>query len=124
MKDEIEALCEEITQLNLENTRLKAEVERLRAEVDYEQKSHRAYARLCEETENRLAAAIERLIRERDEARAEVERQRQEPDLLRAELIAIHNASRVALSQAYDRACETSVAMAQELSAKALENKL
>ncbi len=30
MKDEIEALCEEITQLNLENTHLKAEVERLR----------------------------------------------------------------------------------------------
>lgn len=30
MKDEIEALCEKITQLNLENTYLKAEVERLR----------------------------------------------------------------------------------------------
>jgi len=44
------------------------------AEVDHERKSHGAYARLCEETENQLEAAIERLIRERNEARKESDR--------------------------------------------------
>ena len=57
--------------------RVVAEVEKLRVEVDHERKSHRAYARLCEETENQLEAAIERLIRERDEALAGVERLRE-----------------------------------------------
>ena len=54
MRDEIEALCEEITQLSLENTHLKAEVERLRAAATSASAA--------------LAAAIELLERGREDA--------------------------------------------------------
>ena len=51
----------------------------------------------------RLEAEVERLTRERDEAHAEVARLKQEPELLRAELISLTNAARKALADAYDR---------------------
>lgn len=59
------------------------------------------------EAEHWAVREIERLTRERDEARAEVERLKLEPETLRAELIAICNASRAALANAYDRARES-----------------
>ena len=65
---------------------LLGEVERLRAENDHARKSHAAYEKLSEETEKRLEAAIERLIRERDEARAEVERQAQHIEALQSKI--------------------------------------
>lgn len=46
-------------------------------------------------------------MREIERQRAEIERLKQEPELLRAELISLANAARKALADAYNRARET-----------------
>jgi len=46
-------------------------------------------------------------MREIERQRAEIERLKQEPELLRAELISLTNAARKALADAYNRARET-----------------
>jgi len=87
------------------------EIEKMSAEIA---RLHKAHQAACEggdflraelmQAIGLLEARLDTATRERDEARAEVERLKSEPETLRAELIAICNASRAALANAYDRA--------------------
>jgi hypothetical protein len=68
---------------------------------------------ITEEQITNLMQAIPR-AEEVDRLRAEIERLKREPELLRAELISITNAARKALADAYDRAKEVRDAFQQQ----------
>lgn len=85
--------------------KLRVEIEGLRAQLD-----ERYIAMRVRQLEEALD--VERQTARR--LRAEIARLKQEPELLRAELIAITNAARKALADAYDRAREVRDAFQQQ----------
>ena len=64
-----------------------------------------------------------RMCEEIDDLRAEIERLKQEPELLRAELISLSNAARNALADAYDRARDARWKASHERARNAMEGK-
>jgi len=98
------------TQSNEDRAYLLAEVDRLRAMLPPTAHSGVRNG----PGEGSWSVFSEKVVEERDSARAEVEklsaeieRLKQEPELLRAELISLTNAARKALADAYNRARET-----------------